>query len=270
MTTNISGFIDTLVKKLTTLSSSDRLYANIPKVLGVGHLALLFLSGISLVMGIFTCIRFGSLTFAGYGTAAALLLLSAQYVATKSFILLSDIIENHPSKISGPALTEIFAILQLIGALFGAFLILRGIAQGFLFTRIAYGLFMLIILYLASGLLAQADKHLNAQYDTTLTLAEQFLGLLNLFCKALAKLTPYIYATGVTVMTLMAIAPMVILLVRGQAAWTSAVQAGCLLSSAVVFALTPIILYILLMLVYLLTDVLKALLDYGKIGRLKT
>jgi hypothetical protein len=264
MATNIAGFVDTLVKKLTSISSSDRIYANIPKVLGVGHLALLFLSVISLVMGVITCIRFGSLSFAGYGTAAALLLLLSQYVAVKSFILLSDVVENHPSKISGPALTEIFAILQLIGALSGAFLILRGIAQGFLFTRIAYGLVMLIILYLASGLFAGADKHLNVRYDATLSMAEQLLGLLNLFCKALAKLAPYIYSTGVTVMTVLAIASMLILLVRGQAAWTSAIQAVCLLSSAVVFALTPIILYILLMFIYLLTDVLKALLDYGK------
>jgi hypothetical protein len=169
--TFISTFLDRYVKKLTSLAAGDSLYANIPKVLNTGHLALLILAAVSLVMGIIIGIRSGSFMFISYGVISALLLLAAQYVAVKSFILFSDIIARHPSKTSGPALTEILATLHLIGALIGVFFIIDGILQKFLFSRIAYGIFFLVIFYLASGLLTKADKHLNVQYDENITLA---------------------------------------------------------------------------------------------------
>ncbi|MDR1242016.1 MAG: hypothetical protein LBM00_04415 [Deltaproteobacteria bacterium] len=259
----ITGCLDKLVKKLASLSACDCAYSNIPRVLCAGHAALLLLALISLVMGIVLGIRAGSACFLGYGLAAALLLLAAQYVAVKSFVLLEGIIENHPSKISGPALPEILAVLHLLGALYGAFMIVSGIAQGFLFIKIAYGILVLIILFLSAGLFTHADKLLNVQYDEKISLTEQLLGLLALLNKALVKLAPCIYSVGTAVMGALAIPPLVILLARGTAAWTSALQVWCLLASAVTFALTPLILYISAMLIQLVTDVLKSLLKVG-------
>jgi hypothetical protein len=258
--TFITGCLDSLLKKLASISPCDCAYSSAPRAVRAGHATLLILALLSLVMGIVLAIRSGSASFLGYGFALALLLLIAQYVAVKSFILLAGIIENHPSKISGPALPEILAVLQLIGALYGVFLIISGIMQGFIFVDIAYGILVLIIMFLSAGLLIQADKLLNVQYDAKISLAEQFIGLLALLSKALVKLAPCIYSAGAAVMSALAIPPLVILLVRNTSAWTSAMQAGCLLASAAAFALTPLVLYILAMLIHLVTDVLKALL----------
>jgi hypothetical protein len=259
----ITGCLDKLVKKLTSISTCDCAYSNTSRMLCAGHAALLILALISLVMGIVISIRSGSADFLGYGLAVALLLVAAQYVAVKSFILLADVIENHPSKISGPTLPEILAILHLLGALYGAFLIVSGIVQGLMFAKIAYGILMLAILFLSAGLLTHADKLLNVQYDAKISLAEQLIGLLSLLSKTLVKLAPCIYSVGTAVMSVLAIPPLLILLARGTTAWTSAMQAGCLLASAITFALTPLILYIVAMLVQLVTDVLKSLLRAG-------
>jgi hypothetical protein len=259
----ITGCLDKLVQKLTSTSTCDCAYSNIPRVLCAGHAALLLLALISLVMGIVLAIRSGAAAFLGYGLAAALLLLAAQYVAVKSFALLEGIIENHPSKIAGPALPEILAVLHLLGALYGAFMIISGIVQGFLFIKIAYGILVLIILFLSAGLFTHADKLLNVQYDAKISLAEQLLGLLSLLNKTLVKLAPYIYSVGTAAMSALAIPPLIILLVRGTTAWTSAMQVGCLLASAIIFALTPLVLYISAMAVQLVTDVLKSLLRVG-------
>jgi hypothetical protein len=262
--TFMTGLLDIAVKRLSSASACDCLYSNIPKVLGLGHLALLCLAVLSLVAGVALGIRAGSGAFVAYGVAAALLLLAAQYAAVKSFTLLSDIIENHPSRISGPAITELLAFLQLVCALCGIFLIISGIAHGFIFTDIAYGIFVLVILFLMAGLIFHADKHLNVRYDPEITLAGQVLAVLSLFSKALVKLAPYIYAVGTVVMGVLAIPPLIMLLARGQSAWGSALQAGCLLASAAAFALAPVILYFSVMLTYLLIDLLKSILGRDK------
>lgn len=260
----LAGGIDCCLKKLTGLASFDSLDKQVPKVIGLGHLALLLLALLSLVMGVVMAIRFGSLQVLGMGVGTAAFLILAQYLAVKSFRLFDGLIAANPSRLTGPALPEIVAVLDLFCVVGGIAMVVVGVINGFSFSLIGFGLLLTLFSFLTAALFMQSEKQLNVSFDQSTSLGEQWLSLLSLHVKASVKLVPFAYGIGLAVMTAMSLPPLLIMLVRGAAAQGSLVELPCLLMGALLFALAPVLVYVGAMLTYLSIDLLKAILSLGK------
>ena len=260
----LAGGIDCCLKKLTGLASFDVLDKQTPKVIGLGHLALLLLALLSLIMGVVMAIRLGSLQILGVGVGAAAFLVLAQYLAVKSFKLFDGLIAANPSQLTGPALPEIVAVLDLFCVVGGIAMVVVGVINGFSFSLIGFGLLLTLFSFLTAALFMQAEKQLNVNFDPSTSLARQWLSLLSLHIKASVKLVPFAYGIGLAVMTAMTLPPLLIMLVRGAAAQGSLLELPCLLMGALLFALAPVLVYVNAMLTYLVIDLLKAILSLGK------
>ncbi|MDR1125011.1 MAG: hypothetical protein LBM64_02970 [Deltaproteobacteria bacterium] len=260
----LAGGIDCCLKTLTGLASFDCLDKQTPKLVGLGHLALLLLALLSLVMGVIMSIRLGSLQTLGVGLGAAVFLILAQYLAVKSFQLFDGLIAANPSRLTGPALPAIVAVLDLFCAVGGIAMIVVGLVSGFRFSLIGFGLLLTLFSFLTAALFMQAEKQLNLSFDQSTSLGEQWLSLLSLHIKASVKLVPFAYGIGLAVMTVMSLPPLLIMLVRGAAAQGSLIELPCLLLGALLFALAPVLVYVAAMLTYLTLDLLRAILSLGK------
>ncbi|MDR2893322.1 MAG: hypothetical protein LBV80_09625 [Deltaproteobacteria bacterium] len=258
----IANLIDTGLKKVTSLLCPDCFDKNASRAITLGHYAILLLALLCPIMGLIIGIRtnISQIILSGFG--GAVLLLFAQYLAVKSFSLFDGIIANHQTRLSGPALVEIVATLNILAAIGGIIMIVTGIMDGFATSMIAGGVLCLLFGYLSAVLLMQADKQLNVEYDPETSLGEQFIGIISVSVKTAVRLMPFIFGLGLAVVTVLCIPAAITFLIKGSGQGMAELMG--LFSAAVTLAFWPIMFYMLLMLVYLFIDLLKAILSLAK------
>lgn len=178
----------------------------------IGHCTLLGTAALALLFGVLISLRSLSLSPLLAGVTLAALLLFAQYLALRGFELLEGYIENNPSRLPGPALTDIlsaFAVLTgLLSLLTGLILTVNFYSPVWLGTS-ALGL---IGGYFAAAALLECRSRLNVSFDAALPVSESIVELALTMLKTAVAVVPFMFGLGSAAMAICMIWPAVSML----------------------------------------------------------
>lgn len=197
------------------------------------------------------------------------------YCGTKLYGSIRNLIDNIPSSVSSMNIVDMLAVISIVAAIFGSavcFVIgnndtaqmvmmmagvstdgFNGIGVGVLIG----GIYIFIMLVGAKSLLGVKEEKCGS--------AEEFLGIVTMFIKMAARLTPFIWALG----AFAAVVLEIVALVSGEDG-DFIVNTGVAVSVAVMTGFFPLIIYINYITYNFVLDFAKSVLSVpGKIDALK-
>jgi hypothetical protein len=248
--------VDRRLDKLRTWATAD-LHDRVASVTAaVGHLALLVAAPLTVVFAIVTAIKTDSLRAFLIGLAAGAALIVAQYTAAKFIRASAGLVAATPTQIATPAIPDCMAILAAIGAVVAV--VLGGVAA------VQLGTFLPFWPSLAGGLclLAFAWVSLNPgvaniYVSGAASAGQEAIAVLGYVVKVVLKLVPILFGVGAALGTLeLLLSPIPSHSVEVEAA----PAAGIAYSHVLAAALTPIMVYVLFLGVYLLLDLANTVL----------
>lgn len=229
----------------------------------IGHYTLLGTAALAAVFGLLISLRSLSLAPLLTGLVLAALLLFAQYLALRGFELLRGYIERNPSRLPGPALTEVVSALAVLAGLLslltGLFLTVN------FYSPVWLGSSALGVIggYFTAAVLLAAPTRLNVSFDAALPAGEAVVELARTLLKAVVAVVPFMFGLGSAAMSLCMIWPTVSMLLFSLNSINTAsfyLQEGGLLFCA----FSPILAYLFVLICDFVIEVARGLLRLGR------
>lgn len=252
------NLLEKLVEFLKKIMTSNLLGFCIKWLTKIGHFGIIVAAALGFLFALIFAIRSNQFDIFLYAIGWVLLIFVAQYTAHKFLPAGDKLIQNNPTQLSSKNFLDCFGFLVLIG---GVIVLIIQIVMAIRFGRFEHFLWGLgVFLFLEFlALVSFNPDDINLKIVGTGSAGREAIGIITFFIKGLMRLVPIFFGIFIVIGTIMLFIDFIgIFGDRMGWAWRNGFESASDILSA---ALLPFISYILFALLYLVIDLIQAILS---------